>query len=448
MSTKARLGIDITAVDKTRAAFAAANRNLTGFTSNVRRTIGDINKLRTVFAAAFVGLGVRAAVEAIGRSVDKNLVDKAGDMQSRWKTTWDAWGNTADRLITEAAMGLDGLITDSGKALGLIDQIAQQSVNRSGMGSRIMPDAGATYGKGLPNNVTDMTKTVQAFQSVNTLTKESVIGYKELAVAKEKANAADRETWSFQKNILQGLDEQIAILQVEKEAYGQSAFAIDALVERQRALNEAVAAGHPLSQQDITLLDEKISMIRALGAEMDALRQHEEDLKNQQQAIQDIAAPFKSAFSGIVQAIAEGSNVAKAFKDQLAQLSQRLIQMATDKLFEIALNLLLPGSGTAASTGISALLSSFGGGFAKGGNLSAGKWGIAGEGGEPELIEGPARITPMSKLSGGKTQINVHNYGNDNVSVKESSWGDQRRVDFYIGNKAQQATMPKQLKRR
>jgi lambda family phage tail tape measure protein len=41
--------------------------------------------------------------------------------------------------------------------------------------------------------------------------------------------------------------------------------------------------------------------------------------------------------------------------------------------------------------------SSFGGFFANGGVLGAGKWGIAGEAG-PEIISGPAKITPMSDL--------------------------------------------------
>jgi hypothetical protein len=44
----------------------------------------------------------------------------------------------------------------------------------------------------------------------------------------------------------------------------------------------------------------------------------------------------------------------------------------------------------------------FGGFFANGGTLGAGKWGIAGEAG-PELISGPASITPMG--SGGVTQV-------------------------------------------
>lgn len=48
----------------------------------------------------------------------------------------------------------------------------------------------------------------------------------------------------------------------------------------------------------------------------------------------------------------------------------------------------------------------FGGFFANGGNLGAGKWGIAGENG-PELISGPASISPMGGGSNVTYNINA-----------------------------------------
>ena len=46
-------------------------------------------------------------------------------------------------------------------------------------------------------------------------------------------------------------------------------------------------------------------------------------------------------------------------------------------------------------------------GFEDGGMLGAGKIGIAGEGGKPELISGPASITPMNDLMGALTNLNT-----------------------------------------
>jgi uncharacterized coiled-coil DUF342 family protein len=432
VSTKARLGIDITAVDRTRAAFAQANRNLTGLTSNVRRTIGDINKLRTVFAAAFVGLGVRAAVESIGRAVDKNLVQGADRMQSRWSTAWDSWGNTADRLITEASMGLSGMIDDASTALGLVSDLNSQSVNRSGQGNFITAPPGATYGKGLPNNVTEMNKVAQSFQSVNTLTKESAAGYKELTAAKVKMNAVDKETWNFQTDILQGLDEEIAMLQAQAAAYGRSVGVMEAYAAKQRAINEIIRQGRQPTAEEIRQIEQKTAAIRQLVDQS-------EQLKSAQAEMKEFTDTLKEGFSGFFQQIAQGTSVTKALKDELTSLSQRLLQMATDKIFDMILNFVLqsqePGGG-----GMPIQLPS----FASGGTLGAGKWGIAGEGGEPELIHGPARITPFSKLGGGgQTSVNVYNMGSGTATVKESGFGDQRRVDVYVRDRmAQEGVNP------
>lgn len=48
----------------------------------------------------------------------------------------------------------------------------------------------------------------------------------------------------------------------------------------------------------------------------------------------------------------------------------------------------------------------FGGFFANGGTLGAGKWGIAGENG-PELITGPANISPMQNQQPVTVNYNI-----------------------------------------
>ena len=59
----------------------------------------------------------------------------------------------------------------------------------------------------------------------------------------------------------------------------------------------------------------------------------------------------------------------------------------------------------------------FGGWFANGGTLGAGKWGIAGENG-PELISGPATVTPMSAM-GGSTAVTYNINAVDAMSFKQ-----------------------------
>lgn len=66
------------------------------------------------------------------------------------------------------------------------------------------------------------------------------------------------------------------------------------------------------------------------------------------------------------------------------------------------------GGGSKSSGGglLSGLFSGFSGFFAEGGKIAAGKWGIAGEAG-PEIISGPATVTPMSDVASGSNTVNI-----------------------------------------
>jgi hypothetical protein len=64
------------------------------------------------------------------------------------------------------------------------------------------------------------------------------------------------------------------------------------------------------------------------------------------------------------------------------------------------------GGGGGGGSWLSDITDFFGGWFANGGTLGAGKWGIAGENG-PEMISGPATITPMGGSSNVTYNINA-----------------------------------------
>ncbi|MFO1125738.1 MAG: hypothetical protein U1E25_10915 [Methylocystis sp.] len=68
--------------------------------------------------------------------------------------------------------------------------------------------------------------------------------------------------------------------------------------------------------------------------------------------------------------------------------------------------------------------------MADGGTLGAGKWGIAGEAG-PELIHGPANVTP---LPGGGSNVVVHNYAAGvEVTPRMTPQGVALMIDQRIG---------------
>ena len=81
-----------------------------------------------------------------------------------------------------------------------------------------------------------------------------------------------------------------------------------------------------------------------------------------------------------------------SFKDLANSILADVTRMAANRLL---LSLFGMAGGSAGGSILSSIGSFFGGFFAKGGTLGAGKWGIAGESG-PEIISGPANITPMT----------------------------------------------------
>ena len=97
---------------------------------------------------------------------------------------------------------------------------------------------------------------------------------------------------------------------------------------------------------------------------------------------QTIAQSIGSAFQGLI----DGSKKVKdVLRDLLVQLGQMLVNRAFQALFS--------GGGSI----LGSLFGGFGGFFANGGTLGAGKWGIAGEYG-PEIIKGPAQVIPNHAL--------------------------------------------------
>lgn len=131
-----------------------------------------------------------------------------------------------------------------------------------------------------------------------------------------------------------------------------------------------------------------------LSAQMEAAKNAMEDLSDTISgdlsfALTDIAFTAKSAGDAM---------------EMLESTALNALQNITNSLLNSGLNMLLSGMGGGGGF-LSSLLGSFGGFYAKGGALGAGKWGIAGEAG-PEIIHGPARVTPMDGRRGGVTVNN------------------------------------------
>jgi hypothetical protein len=168
--------------------------------------------------------------------------------------------------------------------------------------------------------------------------------------------------------------------------------------------------------------------IRGAGLEVDELT---ESLYQAEEASYDLAGALSNTIGDAVAGLASGtmsltdafSNFADSLLADLADISSALLKSGLMKL--------LGGLGT--SFGGAMGLGGFGGFYAQGGTLGAGKWGIAGENG-PEIVQGPAGITPVSNLMGGGTTINVINQGGGQVEQRKRRGSDGREIiDIIVG---------------
>lgn len=159
-----------------------------------------------------------------------------------------------------------------------------------------------------------------------------------------------------------------------------------------------------------------------------------------------LSSSFASSLSFALNDVAfNARSIGEAF-DMLKQSAMSALQSITKQLLNSGLNMLLkglmPGGGLLGAQG----LGNFGGFYANGGTLGAGKWGIAGENG-PEIIHGPAGVTPISGRSGGIVVKNniINNSGaqvqtratqNNDGSINIETFVEDKVIDALGGGRA------------
>lgn len=151
------------------------------------------------------------------------------------------------------------------------------------------------------------------------------------------------------------------------------------------------------------------------------------DLQQANSAAYDLAESITDSLGGAIAGLADGT---MSFKDAFSSMAQSLIGDLADitsQLLRSGLMQLLGNLGT--GFGGAQGLGGFGGFYAEGGTLGAGKWGIAGENG-PEIVKGPASISPMG---GGGTQVNIYNQGGGQVEQRKRRGANgQDVIDVYV----------------
>jgi hypothetical protein len=145
------------------------------------------------------------------------------------------------------------------------------------------------------------------------------------------------------------------------------------------------------------------------------------------ESLQNMADMMAQNLSDAIVGLISGTmSVKEAFRSMAQSIGQQLEQLAAQIIKSQIFKLIsmLAGSATG-GMGFSFGGMSFGGFYADGGNLGSGKWGIAGENG-PEIIHGPASITPMDKAGRGSPQMNVTVINNSSaqINTRKNSRGE------------------------
>lgn len=272
----------------------------------------------------------------------------------------------------------------------------------------------------------------------------TVIYDPEADAAKTKAIEASTKAYAAQQKAITGV---IEALKFENEQLTRSELSQEINNQLRRAGVSATSA----QGKEITAL---VTKNFELAQSIEAAETAGENFLEQQEELKKIWEDFGQSSIDAFESIISGGEDAA---DVLKKLAIEFIKAA------IQAKALASVAGSTGSGGgfLSSIFGSlFGGGgapklYAKGGKIPAGQYGIAGEGGQPELIQGPANVIPFDKLRGnGKSNITIINNAGVNVTAKQDSKGNasisiERMLDDRIDGrlKGRFGIQPQQVRR-
>lgn len=197
----------------------------------------------------------------------------------------------------------------------------------------------------------------------------------------QKAAAADRQR--------EAVERVIAALEFEQETLGKSEL-------QQRIMNEIRSAGAGAT-------DEQRARITSLVTE----------IENQEQAtarLAEVTGFFEdqamTAFGNVTAMISTGNSALDQFLQKMADAAYQAIAFGEGPLASLF------GGGSSGGGFLSNLFAGF---FADGGKIPSGQFGVVGEAG-PELISGPATVTPLSKAGGSSGSQSVQVFQSFQIS--------------------------------
>lgn len=202
--------------------------------------------------------------------------------------------------------------------------------------------------------------------------------------------AAERRAKAW-KDETRSIMEATAALSLETEAVGMSNVEAD----KRRAILELTQAAQ---RNGIALTPQVLDQINTLSAayaDQNAILT--QTVENQQRLEAAQQASFDAIKGGFLDVITKAKSFKEALLDVALQLAKIAASAAFDRLFQ-------PGQGGGSGGIFGSLIGSIGkffaGGFASGGQIPSGKFGMVGEKGI-EFLRGPANVTPLTNAATG-----------------------------------------------
>jgi hypothetical protein len=298
-------------------------------------------------------------------------------------------------------------------------------------------------------------------EAAKNMRKNSISMKKEADALRNKFKGVGKES----SKTVESIDQMIETVSENTGAYGENTTAVleflkslreeeELQKKTKKSIEDKIAAG----EKDV---DTTKKQAKAIDEYKDALGKTFDEAQEKFSAI-DLAVGltkqvFGSLKQGIGDAFADAILGAKSFKESISDLANNVLRQLISGIIQIglqvyvfdvlaekirnarreadALNSSLKKQAIAQAAGSlfgpigSVVGSIFGGFFADGGRIQSGQFGVVGEQG-PELVSGPANVTPMDEVGGGSTNVSF------NISTIDSTDFDTlltTRQDLIIG---------------
>jgi hypothetical protein len=424
MSTTARLGIDIVGRDRSRGAFSSTQRSLDAINRSVRTIRAGL--------AGFAGGNILASVIRSFVEINRTSAPVAtaiNQMQRAWQAFALQVGEAGlnqglidfSKRMGALLISTDGLSQSIGRFLGSGVRILGQIFEGIGRAIAFAYDNGQVFirvfaAMAAMNIAIRVVSAARAFALLVTALRSASIAAALFHLVSRRAlvvwagaaaifasatgtlddlQQAMGWVWQQAEQLIPSIDGGVAA------ALQRMGFDVKALTTDLTAFEGKLAGLKPL-------FDDAATAKGNLGKPIDIIPKGIEELPEQMSMLKDSLDIAKGGFSALAVAAGDGKLKMEELRNVVDSLRDQFIRLASEKIFELIINSFLQSPGGGPSGSFGSYFNDFAGGFATGGHLGAGKWGIAGENG-PEVIHGPANITPMGR--GGGTVVNVINQG-------------------------------------